>query len=48
MLHLNYDGSKTSLDTISKAISKVGHDTEKDKAGDKVYNALPGCCKYRK
>jgi len=47
-LHLNYDASKTNLDAISKAIAKVGHDTEKDKADDKVYNALPGCCKYRK
>jgi Cu(I)/Ag(I) efflux system membrane fusion protein len=48
MLHLNYEESKTSLNAISKAIANVGHDTEKDKADDKVYNALPGCCKYRK
>jgi Cu(I)/Ag(I) efflux system membrane fusion protein len=47
-LHLNYDKSKTSLDAIGKAIAKVGHDTDKYKAEDKVYDALPGCCKYRK
>jgi Cu(I)/Ag(I) efflux system membrane fusion protein len=47
-LHLNFDAKKTSADAISKAIAKVGHDTEKYKADDKTYNALPGCCKYRK
>ena len=46
-VHLNFDESKTSLDKISKAIAAVGHDTEKDKADDAVYNALPGCCQYR-
>lgn len=47
-LHFNFNSSKTSLDAISKAIAKVGYDTEKDKADDSVYNALPDCCKYRK
>jgi Cu(I)/Ag(I) efflux system membrane fusion protein len=47
-LNLDYDGSKTSLDVVGKAIAKVGHDTDKYKADDKVYAALPGCCKYRK
>jgi Cu(I)/Ag(I) efflux system membrane fusion protein len=46
-LHVNYDPAKTSLEAISKAIAKVGHDTEKDKAEDKVYKALPKCCQYR-
>lgn len=48
MLHLNFDPAKTNIDSISKAIAKTGHDTEKDKADNKVYEALPGCCKYRK
>lgn len=48
MVHLNFDPSKTSEDAIMKAIAKVGHDTEKYKAADSVYNQLPGCCKYRK
>ncbi|WP_042368972.1 efflux RND transporter periplasmic adaptor subunit [Bacteroides neonati] len=47
MLHLNFASGKTNLSAISKAIAKAGHDTEKDKADKKVYDALPGCCKYR-
>ena len=47
MLHLNFDGGKTSSDAIQKAIAKSGHDTEKYKAPDDVYKALPDCCLYR-
>jgi Cu(I)/Ag(I) efflux system membrane fusion protein len=47
-LHIHFDAAKTSLAAISKAVAKSGHDTDKDKADDKTYNALPGCCKYRK
>jgi len=43
---VEFDKSKTNLDAIHKAIVKVGHDTEKIKAGDNVYNALPVCCQY--
>jgi Cu(I)/Ag(I) efflux system membrane fusion protein len=46
-LHLQFDAAKTSVENISKAVAKAGYDTEKDKAGDEVYNALPPCCKYR-
>lgn len=46
-LHFDFDKDKTSIDAISKAIAAVGHDTEKHKADDKVYEALPACCKYR-
>lgn len=46
-LHIDFDKGKTSIDAISKAIATVGHDTEKHKADDKVYEALPACCKYR-
>jgi Cu(I)/Ag(I) efflux system membrane fusion protein len=46
-LSFSYDDKKTSPDAIGKAIAKAGHDTDKYKAEDKVYNALPGCCKYR-
>jgi Cu(I)/Ag(I) efflux system membrane fusion protein len=46
-LHLNFDSKKVSLDAIAKAIAKVGHDNEKYKAYDEVYNTLPGCCLYR-
>lgn len=47
-LHLNFDPHQTNLDTISKAIAKAGHDTDKDKADQATYDALPDCCKYRK
>jgi len=47
MLTLEFDLAKTKLETISKAIAKAGHDTEKDRADDNVYNSFPDCCKYR-
>ncbi len=47
-LHLNIDPAKTSVDAVSKAVAKVGHDTDEYKADKKTYNALPECCKYRK
>ncbi|MDP4184112.1 MAG: heavy-metal-associated domain-containing protein [Bacteroidota bacterium] len=47
VLAVSYNEAKTNSDQIQKAIAKVGHDTEKFKADDKTYNALPGCCKYR-
>jgi Cu(I)/Ag(I) efflux system membrane fusion protein len=47
-LHLHYDSSKTSMDKVSKAIAETGHDTDRHRADDRVYNALPECCKYRK
>ncbi|MDR3341091.1 MAG: cation transporter [Candidatus Symbiothrix sp.] len=46
-LELRYDASKTAPEAVGKVVATVGHDTEKDKASDDVYNALPGCCKYR-
>lgn len=48
MLHVQFDGAKTNLDAIQKTIAKAGHDTEKYKASDAVYKALPECCAYRK
>jgi Cu(I)/Ag(I) efflux system membrane fusion protein len=47
-LHIHYDAAKTNLDAVSKAVAQSGHDTNKDKADDATYDALPGCCKYRK
>lgn len=47
ILQLQLDPAKTSSDAVSKAIAKVGHDTEKHKASKAVYDALPGCCQYR-
>lgn len=48
MLHVQFDGAKTNLDAIQKAIALAGHDTEKYKATDEAYKKLPECCLYRK
>lgn len=47
ILRVKFDGAKTNTDEIQKAIAKVGHDTEKYRAPDDVYKALPECCLYR-
>jgi periplasmic mercuric ion binding protein len=46
MVSVTFDPSKTSIDKLARKIASVGHDTEKYKADDKVYAALPGCCHY--
>jgi len=46
MLHVKYDEAVTSLMSIHRAIAQAGHDTDKVKAPDAVYEDLPGCCKY--
>jgi copper chaperone CopZ len=48
MLTLTFDPAKTGVDTFSKKLAAVGHDTEKFKADDKAYNALDSCCKYER
>ncbi len=48
MMKVVFDSDSTNLETIEKAIAKVGHDTDKVKANDKTYAALPGCCKYER
>lgn len=42
----HFDKTKTDKTALSKAIAKVGHDTEFDKAEEKTYNNLAGCCQY--
>jgi copper chaperone CopZ len=46
MITVTFDPAKTSVDALCKKFASVGHDTEKYKAEDKVYEALPGCCHY--
>lgn len=46
MLTVSIDPAKTNVESLSKKLAVVGHDTEKFKADDKAYNALPMCCKY--
>ena len=42
-----YKPAKVSLEDVQKEVAKVGHDTGKFIADDKVYNTLPHCCHYR-
>jgi copper chaperone CopZ len=42
-----YSPSTISLDQLHEIVAGVGHDTEKKKADDEVYKALPDCCLYR-
>ena len=42
-----YKTKKVTEMAIHKAIAEHGHDTQKVKAKDEVYDKLPGCCKYR-
>lgn len=48
MLEVSYDESKTDEEKVHKAIADAGHDTDKCKAEDDVYNNLPACCKYER
>lgn len=46
-LKLIYDARKTNLDSITKSVVAVGHDTKEVKATDEAYNSVHPCCKYR-
>lgn len=46
MLDVVFDSQKTNDDNIQKAIAAVGHDTQKYRAADAVYDKLPACCHY--
>ena len=48
LLSVTYNASMITSEDIQKKIAAVGHDTEKYKAEDAVYNKLPGCCKYER
>jgi copper chaperone CopZ len=47
-MSLAYIPKEISIDKIHTLIAAAGHDTNKVKADDKVYNALPGCCHYQR
>lgn len=38
--------TKDVVDNVQKKVASVGHDTEKYKADNSTYEALPGCCHY--
>ena len=46
MLSVTYKTKKGKSIDIHKAVAKVGHDTDIERANDKVYDALHGCCHY--
>jgi len=48
MLTVSYNPATITNDVIQQKIAAVGHDTEKYKADDKVYDKLPGCCHYER
>jgi copper chaperone CopZ len=47
MLAVTFDTAKTNMEQVGKKVAAAGHDTEKVKATDAIYDKLPGCCKYR-
>lgn len=48
MLTIEYDSEKVRLDDVYKKIAEAGHDTDKVRAKDEVYKALPACCHYKR
>lgn len=46
-LKLIYDERKTNIETISKNLAAVGHDTKLVKATEEQYNSVHPCCRYR-
>ena len=48
LLTVTYHPEVISKDGIQKKVAAVGHDTDKYQADDKVYDKLPGCCRYER
>lgn len=48
IIEVSFDTAETDLNKIGLAIAKIGHDNDLHKTDDKTYNALPGCCKYKR
>ncbi len=46
-IFLVYNSAQFKEIQLHNIVASVGHDTEKVKADDLVYNNLPDCCKYR-
>ena len=45
-LFVDFDASKITSDALLKKIADAGHDNEKYKTSEDVYEKLPGCCHY--
>ena len=48
LLTVTYNPAKVKVEDLQKKVAAVGHDTEKFKSDDKIYDKLPGCCKYER
>jgi len=47
LAHVVYKPSQVSVENLYNNLTHAGHDVEKLKAGDAIYNSLPACCHYR-
>jgi copper chaperone CopZ len=47
MLKVAFDEEAISIDSLMHRVAEVGHDTDKFKAPDSIYDKLPNCCLYR-
>lgn len=48
LLTVMYDPAKITLDQVHQQIAAVGHDTDKVRADDKVYESMHACCQYER
>lgn len=48
ILTVLYHKKKIDTDKISALVAATGHDTEKVKAKNEAYEALPDCCRYKR
>lgn len=48
VLTLTYTGKPSVADKVKAKIVAAGHDVEAQKAKQKTYEALPGCCQYER
>lgn len=48
LMTVTFKPAKITNEEIQKRIAAAGHDTEKFRADDKVYEKLPGCCLYER
>lgn len=48
IIKVSFNEEKISLKEIKEKIAKAGHDTDENKADDKTYEGLPGCCQYER
>lgn len=47
-LQVKYNRVKVNPEKIQQQVASAGHDTEKFRAADNVYAALPDCCHYQR